>query len=446
MGGGADGRAAATVPESLFIVTAYNAAAKLAHTPAGTPDAVGVYTVALDTDSGRLSAVAAEAAGPNPAFALQHPTLPVVYVSTERIDDDGEVMAYAKGERGELRLLSKRSAGGKSTCFLYVHPSLRYLICVSYWDAKVTSLPLAEDGSLLPGAPSVVLQQPRAAAFFAARAGEPVTREEHWRFRQRWPHSHCVVQEPYTAAHQLFVTDLGLDCVSIYELDAASGHLVLQAQVQLDAGRGPRHLLFHPRARVAYVGNELDSTVTALAYTPPAATASAAAATVEDAVPTDLAVPTATAAPAEACVPIVSAHAPDAPLRHLQTLSSLPEEAQGKSIITPEGIWKAASHSSELRLRPDGRYLYVGNRGHDSIAIYAVDEAAGGTLRLVDIASCGGACPRNFGFSRCGRFLVVGNQNSSTLVSFACDADTGLLSRVDTLPLPSPNYVYSLPR
>ncbi len=81
----------------------------------------------------------------------------------------------------------------------------------------MTSLPLAEDGSLLPEAPSVVLQQPRAAEFFAARAGEPATREEHWRFRQRWPHSHCCVQEPYTRRHALFVTDLGLDRVDVYE-------------------------------------------------------------------------------------------------------------------------------------------------------------------------------------------------------------------------------------
>ncbi len=220
-------------------------------------------------------------------------------------------------------------------------------------------------------------------------------------------------------------------------------------------GRGPRHLLFHPRARVAYVGNELDSTVSVLAYTPPSDDEDT-----EDAIPT-----AAAAAPSEAAgysssgsasgdsdatvelaCPVVSTHAADAPLRHLQTLSSLPAEEQGKSVISPEGIWKAASHSSELRLRPDGRFLYVGNRGHDSIAIYEVDESAGGVLRLVSIASCGGACPRNFGFSRCGRYLVVGNQNSSTLVSFACDAETGALSRVDTLPLPSPNYVYSLPR
>jgi len=207
------------------------------------------------------------------------------------------------------------------------------------------------------------------------------------------------------------------------------------ARSAFSSGRGPRHLLFHPRARVAYIGNELDSTVSVLAYTAPPADA---AVEVEPALPCESeAVPPA--------VPAVSAHAPDAPLRHLQTLSSLPVEEQGKSITTAEGIWKAASHSSELRLRPDGRFLYVGNRGHDSIAIYAVDEAAGGTLTLVDIASCGGACPRNFGFSRCGRFLVVGNQNSSTLVSFACDKETGAITRSDEMALPSPNYVYCMP-
>jgi 6-phosphogluconolactonase (cycloisomerase 2 family) len=259
MGAGADGRAPASLPDNLFLICSYNEASKLAHTPAGAPDGVGVYTVALDTDSGALRAVDAVPAGPNPAFTVMHPTLPVVYASTERIDSDGEVMAFAMGgagEKGALRLLSKRSSvrslplclvacpraglrfrsltdassrrgraaraqGGKSTCFLHVHPSLKYLLAVNYWDAKVTSLPLAEDGSLLPEAPSVVLQQPRAAEFFAARAGEPATREEHWRFRQRWPHSHCCVQEPYTRRHALFVTDLGLDRVDVYEARCA---------------------------------------------------------------------------------------------------------------------------------------------------------------------------------------------------------------------------------
>jgi len=113
MGAGADGRGGLSAPsENVFFVTSYNAAAKLAHTPAGAPAGVGVYSVALDTDSGRLRAVGATEAGPNPAFVVRHPTLPVVYVSTERIDADGEVLAYALGDEGlkGMRLLSKRSA------------------------------------------------------------------------------------------------------------------------------------------------------------------------------------------------------------------------------------------------------------------------------------------------------------------------------------------------
>lgn len=78
-------------------------------------------------------------------------------------------------------------------------------------------LGLAFDGSLLPGEPTV-MQQPLAEAFFAARAGLGATREEHWAFRQRWPHSHCVVQEPYTQQGRLFITDLGLDLCGIYEV------------------------------------------------------------------------------------------------------------------------------------------------------------------------------------------------------------------------------------
>lgn len=198
---------------------------------------------------------------------------------------------------------------------------------------------------------------------------------------------------------------------------------------------------------MAFVGNELDSTVTVLRFAAPAE--GGAEPPAEQACPS-LAAEDATAPAVAPAVAPVSAHDPASPLRHLQTLSSLPAEAQGKSIITPQGIWRAASHSSELRLRPDGRFLYVGNRGHDSIAVFAVLEGDGvpaaeqGTLRLAAITPCGGACPRNFGFTPDGAFLVVGNQNSSTLVSFAVDAATGALTPRHSLPLPSPNYVYSL--
>jgi 6-phosphogluconolactonase len=309
---------------------------------------------------------------------------------------------------------------------LFVHPSHRYLVAVSYWDAVTTVLNIFPDGSL--GETVYRRQEPAAAQFFHAQ-GQP-TREVHWRYRQKWPHAHCVVQEPYSRS-LLFTTDLGLDCCHVWRLDVATGRMNLAQTVNLDPGRGPRHLCFHPRVRAAFVVNELDSTVSVLRYHGEEVedqSVSASTDAVEDACP----------------AAVVSSHSKNAVLQHLQTLSSLPECAQGKSVTTPCGIWKAASHSSELRLRPDGRFLYVGNRGHDSIAVFKVDENQGGLLTLDHVVPAGGACPRNFNFTKCGSFLLVGCQNTSTLVSFACDPSTGMLTPKASMELPSPNYVHAL--
>lgn len=427
MGAGGEGAAVgdAAAAAGLFLVTSYTDIDKLAHLPKGDCAQQSVTVVQLDERTGKLKTSGGVSVGPNPAFAVKHPSLPLVYVSTENIKEDGKVYCLHMGPGGDLKIVGSTTSAGKSTCFLTFNSAQPdYLLAVSYWDARVSALPL-DPLTGLTGDPTSVLETAGAEYVKANSPG----REEHWAFRQRWPHSHCIVQEPYDRKYYA-VTDLGLDRIFLHTLDTLGGRLERKAAVTLDKGRGPRHLLFHPRARVAYVCNELDSTVTVLAYN------SEWEARLAD-----------TEAPAAVGeVPCESMHAPGAAMRHLQTLSSLPEEEQGKSIITPEGIWKAASHSSEIRLRPDGRYLYVGNRGHDSIAVYAIDEAAGGTLTLVEYAPSGGQCPRNFCFSGCGRYCVVGNQNSNLLVSFACCAETGRLSQVDAVPLPSPNYVYAVPQ
>jgi 6-phosphogluconolactonase len=303
---------------------------------------------------------------------------------------------------------------GKSTCYVNIEQqSASYMVLVNYWDAKLSTVPLSPDGTA--GTPTEVLMQP-GAEYVAAQ--QP-TREEHWTYRQRWPHSHCCVTEPYTQ-QLMFVTDLGLDKVFAYTLDAAAGCLSPQGEVQLKKGRGPRHLVFHPKHQVAYVGNELESTVTVLRYNAPVTAAAGSPYTVHD------------------------ADDEGALLSHAQTLSTLPEEFRNEGFVTPLGVWKAASHSSEIRLHPNGRYLYVGNRGHDSICVLAIDEVDG-SLSLVEIHPSGGRCPRNFNFDRTGRFLVVGNQDTNTLNTFSICAKSGRLSEVHTLELPSPNFVYAVP-
>ena len=128
-----------------------------------------------------------------------------------------------------------------------------------------------------------------------------------------------------------------------------------------------------------------------------------------------------------------------------QCLSSLPDTEQGKTTISPQGIWKAASHSSEIRMHPDGRHFVVGNRGHDSIAVYKVCHRTG-EIALREITPSGGECPRNFNWTPGGKYLVVGNQNSSSMCTLSFDADEGHLELLHTATgVTSPNYVYPIP-
>ena len=136
---------------------------------------------------------------------------------------------------------------------------------------------------------------------------------------------------------------------------------------------------------------------------------------------------------------------PGAVLELTQCLSSLPPSEQGKTTISPQGIWKAASHSSEIRMHPDGTHFAVGNRGHDSLALFAVHQTTG-AVELVGITPSGGACPRNFNWTCGGKYLVVGNQNSSTMCVFAFDKTSGALTPVhETAGVTSPNFVFPIP-
>lgn len=286
------------------------------------------------------------------------------------------------------------------------------MVLVNYWDAKLSTLPVNKAGVV--GEPTEVLQQPEAEY---CQTHNP-TREEHWTYRQRWPHSHCCVTEPYTQ-QTLYVCDLGLDRIFAYELDAHEGRLQAKAEVQLQKGRGPRHLVFHPSIKCAYVGNELESTITVLKMNDHHLSLSAGY-TVHD------------------------GKDPEALLHAMQTLSCLPDDFQNEGFITPAGVWKAASHTSEIRIHPSGKWVYMGNRGHDSVAVFAVDDADG-SLTLVEITSSGGKCPRNFNFDRSGRFMVVGNQDTNTLNVFEICLSTGKLTETHQMPLPSPNFVYAVP-
>ena len=162
----------------------------------------------------------------------------------------------------------------------------------------------------------------------------------------------------------------------IYRFDARNGKLVPAQQpwVQVEAGRGPRHLAFHPTGKYVFVLNELHSTVTAFVRDPEKGS-----------------------------------------LRELQTLTTLPKD------------FTATNTSADVHVSPNGRFLYCSNRGHDSIAIFAIDPR-NGALAAVGNESTRGVTPRNFAIDPGGTLLLVANQKSDNLVSFRIDSSTGWLS------------------
>ncbi|GIV85019.1 MAG: 6-phosphogluconolactonase [Candidatus Roseilinea sp.] len=201
--------------------------------------------------------------------------------------------------------------------------------------------------------------------------------------RQEGPHAHSVILDP--ANRFAFVADLGLDRVMIYRFDAERGKLTPNepAFAPVKPGAGPRHFTFHPGGRFAYVINELDNTVTAFAY-----------------------------------------DAERGALRALQTISTLPEG------------YAQTSYGADVHIAPSGRFLYGSNRGHDSIAIFAI--ADDGRLSPRGQAPTHGRWPRNFALDPTGRFMWIANQESNAVTLCAVDEATGQLSRRDQFHVPKP--------
>jgi 6-phosphogluconolactonase len=164
--------------------------------------------------------------------------------------------------------------------------------------------------------------------------------------------------------------------ILIYHLDPAAAKLTPHEPpfAALTPGAGPRHFAFHPSGKYAYVINELHSTVTAFTY--------------------DAATGT---------------------LTTLQTASTLPAE------------FRDSNTTAEVQLHPSGRFLYGSNRGHHSIAVFAIDPATG-RLTAVQHESTQGQTPRNFGVDPTGTYLLAANQDSHNIVVFRIDPATGQLT------------------
>ncbi len=191
--------------------------------------------------------------------------------------------------------------------------------------------------------------------------------------RQTGPHAHSINVAPDNKF--VLSADLGLDQLLVYRFNPEKGTLAPNDPSfgRVKPGAGPRHFAFHPNGKFVYVINEMGNTVTAFAW-----------------------------------------DAARGALADLQTITTLPAGFSGES------------YCAEVQVHPSGKFLYGSNRGHDSIAVFAVDERRG-TLTEVEQVSTRGKWPRNFGIDPTGSYLVAANQNSHNLTVFRIDSETGRL-------------------
>jgi 6-phosphogluconolactonase len=203
--------------------------------------------------------------------------------------------------------------------------------------------------------------------------------------RQEAPHAHSINLDE--ANRYAFVADLGQDKVLVYKYDSAKGTLTPNdpPAAELPPGSGPRHFAFSPDGKYAYVNGELDSTVTAFSY-----------------------------------------DARRGVLTKVGTVSTLPKDFKGNNT------------TAEVVVHPSGKFVYCSNRGHDSIAIFTVDEKTG-ALTAAGHQSTKGKTPRNFAVDAWGSYLLAANQDSNSIFVFGIDPKTGELKPTDnTVEVPSP--------
>lgn len=281
--------------------------------------------------------------------------------------DSDRVSAFAiDPSSGLLTFLNEQSTEGRNPVHLSFDPSNRFLIVANHVTSTLAVLRRLEDGRLGP------------VESLTAIEGETGPH----RIEQPFAKPHQVEFDP--SGHWIVVPDKGLDKILVYRLDHVRGALVEVASCPTREGAGPRHIAFHPEGRLAYVINELDSTVAAYRFDP----------TTGDIAP-------------------------------FQILSSLPDSFTGNS------------RGAEIAVSGDGRFVYASNRGSDTIAAFSIGND--GRMTPAGSWATAGKTPRFFALLPDGDVLLAANEDSDTVAAFRVHKQTGRLSpTASILPVGSP--------
>ena len=342
----------------------------------------GMYAYRFDATTGWLTPLGLAAETTNPSFLAVHPSGRFLYAVAETSNYEGT-------KSGFVSAFAISSATGKLTLLNQVSSRGGSPCHISLDKTGQYVLVANYRGGSVATFPVLADGRLGEATAFVQHEGHGVNKE-----RQEGPHAHWMGISPDNRF--ALAADLGLDELVIYHFDPAKGSLAPNTPpfATVNPGAGPRHAAFHPSGRFVYLLNEMQSTIVAFSY-----------------------------------------DAQGAILRTLQQVSTLPDDYPGASTNT----------TAEIAVHPSGKFLYASNRGHDSIAVFAINPAAG-TLALVTRVPTQGQKPRNFAVDPTGAYLLSANQDSDTIVVFRIDPQTGDLTPTgQVLEVPSPVCVQFLP-
>ncbi|WP_439880319.1 lactonase family protein [Pontibacter sp. MBLB2868] len=327
------------------------------------PDNESIFLYNLNAETGALTRMLAVKAGANPSYLALDAQQKHLYAVNETTNyegtNSGAVSAFAVNQQtGGLTILNKVPSMGGAPCHISVDEANKVVLVANYVGGNVAAFPVQEDGKL----------------------GEAAAVQQHQgvgpnKKRQETPHAHYIGPGPDNK--YAFAVDLGTDQILGYKLQRNGKVLApVTPAVTFAAapGAGPRHMVFHPNGRFAFVLNELNSTMTALAY-----------------------------------------NSENGTFSEVQSVATVPAD------------FKENNQPAAVKISPDGKFLYGSNRGHNSIVVFAIDKNTG-KLTLVQHESTGGDWPRDFTIDLTGNVLLVANERSNNIVSFKIDRETGKLT------------------
>lgn len=330
----------------------------------------GIHLFQVNRKTGAMAASGLFEMGTSPSCLVLNSAEDRLYSAneTDRVGEskEGTVSAFAINRKnGSLTLLNTVRSGGAGPTYVSIHPTGKYLLVANYFGGSVAVLPILADGKL--GEAACVKNDSGKIGPTRAVNAPPGSFAFSGHDRT---HAHMIQSDP--SGRFVLHVDLGLDQIFVWKFDDQTGQLTPNdpPAVSLPPGDGPRHFHFHPNGKWFYSIQEEGSTIVVFDY-----------------------------------------DGKSGRLAARQTISTLPPGFAGSNFC------------SEILVSSDGKYVYAGNRLHDSIGIFSI--GANGELTFVGEEWTRGNYPRSFNFDPTGQFLYCCNQRGDNIAVFQIDHKTG---------------------